>query len=188
METSVRVPSKENDRGCLERTRSAVRLLSSLPREGRILIQTARALARAWFSKDVRGGRIARLPLPVATHPFPPVALAGTIQSIDRWVRLLAFRTRHLCFYRTYAIATILRRRGLPLQMNVGLCNLKDPRGANGHCWSTLDGEVIAEEEDPRRLFPLPLGSPRRGVQFWVGPSGHGYERIVKTRRTGRFS
>ena len=89
------------------------------------------------------------------------------IRRTDRIVRIFVCWRRQRCFYRSFAAACVLRRRGIPAKLNFGL-QVTGHRRERCHCWITIDDRVLAEAGDPRLAYPVPLGESRNDVQYWL--------------------
>jgi hypothetical protein len=90
---------------------------------------------------------------------------------IDFTLYLLLFWKPGRCFYRSFVLATLLRRRGLPLELNFGL--RQQGRGKwtpQAHCWLTLNGELYREKGDPSESYPVPLGNRCDIIKYWYRP------------------
>lgn len=92
------------------------------------------------------------------------------VNFIDKIVKKIVFRSNHVCFYRSYVLAQVLRRRGLPLVLNIGLGNLNADSPVRGHCWLTLDGQKFFESAETETLYPVFLGNRSGDIAFWVKP------------------
>jgi hypothetical protein len=132
--------------------------------------EAALALWRAWRAKGT--GAALRLPS-VGSDASPPEALQALVVSrVDSSLACLAvghLRTRHICFYRSYAVASILRSLGLPIVLNVGLRPHRSLRRPWGHCWLTLDDQVVFEKGDAAAPYDEPLHDTGAGVRYWLG-------------------
>ena len=92
-----------------------------------------------------------------------------------RWFDILAgafmWFNRHLCFYRSIVLASILRKRGIPVVMNVGGRGLGLNEVRKAHCWLTLDNMLFHEKENALELYPLEMGyNQDRSIRYWIGP------------------
>ncbi|PLY01238.1 MAG: hypothetical protein C0624_10750 [Desulfuromonas sp.] len=91
--------------------------------------------------------------------------------KVERFVKRVfvrIFRTKHLCFYRSYILLSIFRRLGLPLALNIGMKNFHRPDEIGGHCWLTLNNEPFFEDELTAENFPVFMGTNNRGMAFWM--------------------
>ena len=110
---------------------------------------------------------------PVAEISRPPAAV---IRNLSRRVRLtvflLLFWKRDRCFYRSYAMAVILRKKGVPVELHLGCwIDWRNTGWASGHCWLTLDSLLFEERVDPRGDFPVALSCSEGPIHYWVGPA-----------------
>jgi hypothetical protein len=92
------------------------------------------------------------------------------VNFVENIVKKIASRSNHICFYRSYVLAQILRKRGLPVVMNIGLGNFGADSPVRGHCWLTLDGENFFESSETETLYPVYLGKRPGDIAFWVKP------------------
>ena len=115
-----------------------------------------------------RGRASLRLPA-VAATALAPGELRFLVSQVNRLTSLLAGKSRHACWYRCYPLAVLLRRRGLAVQLNIGLMGFGAEQKQSGHCWLTLDGTVFNELESiSSASYPDFLGENGYGVAFWV--------------------
>ena len=95
----------------------------------------------------------------------------GMVTWFDTLASALLWYNRHLCFYRSFVLAALLRKRGLPVVMNVGGRGLGMNEARKAHCWLTLEGHLFHEKENALELYPLEMGYNRdRSIRYWVGP------------------
>jgi len=88
-----------------------------------------------------------------------------TLASAAMWFN------RHLCFYRSFVLASILRKRGIPVVMNVGGRGLGLNEVRKAHCWLTLEDQLFHEQENALELYPLEMGyNQNRSIRYWIGP------------------
>ncbi len=135
-----------------------------------IFYETVMALVQA---RRVRHGNAdAGVDLPPVR---PDMALSSATalsvaKRISVFVKALLFwKLGQCCFYRCYAVACVLRRRGVPVVLNIGLLEPADRSRVFGHCWLSLNGEPFAERRDPHVLYPVEMGSRQEGVAHWLG-------------------
>lgn len=143
------------------------------------------ALVEAWRTR--RGRRLDRLRLPPVgpTFSLSKERITQTIRWIDGLVNRLVFSRKHRCFFRSYAVAVVLRRWGLPLVLNVGLRNLGPSARSRGHCWLTLNGRKFYEHLRPEILYPFAMGSTADDIAYWVN---FGVDRGIVRHRADRSS
>jgi len=111
---------------------------------------------------------------------LPPVATdhAITRQDADRivdWfdtlVSTFMWHNQHVCFYRSHGLATILRKRGIAVVMNVGGRGLGIDEAKKAHCWLSLDDQLFHEKENALQLYPFDMGYNRsQSIRYWIGP------------------
>ncbi len=95
--------------------------------------------------------------------------------KIVHWFDLIAGtlmpHNRHICFYRSFTLANILRKGGIPLVLNVGGRGLGLNEVGKAHCWLTLENELFHEKENALELYPLEMGyNQDRSIRYWIGP------------------
>ncbi len=114
------------------------------------------------------GGASLRLP-PVAEEQIPLEAREKLIARVNRITSFFSGQNRHACWYRSFPLAVLLRRRGLAVQLNIGLMGFGPGQNERGHCWLSLNGEVLNELDDvSSAAYPDFLGENGLGVAFWV--------------------
>ena len=111
---------------------------------------------------------------------LPPVVQNASISrkevdAIVYWFDDLAsafmWLNQHLCFYRSFVLASLLRKRGIPVVMNVGGRGLGLNEVRKAHCWLTLDNQLFHEKENALELYPLEMGyNQDRSIRYWIGP------------------
>ena len=95
--------------------------------------------------------------------------------KIVNWFDLIAGtfmpHNQHICFYRSFTLANLLRKRGIPVVMNVGGRGLGSNEVRKAHCWLTLDDQLYHEKENALELYPLEMGyNQNRSIRYWIGP------------------
>ena len=128
-------------------------------------LELLRLLALAAVLRRTRSGGALRLP-PVASRRVTPEEQAELVRRCNRLTHLLARASRHFCWYRCYPLAALLRKRGVPAQLNIGLMGLN--QRTRGHCWLTIGGRVFNEPDGQAAAFPVFLGENGRGLAFWA--------------------
>jgi hypothetical protein len=98
-------------------------------------------------------------------------------EQIIRWVdlilKVIILTKKSNCFYRTYIRFKILRKRHIPVTLNIGLRNLKSSMITRGHCWLTLDDALFHESKPthehllPDALYPYMMGSSNC-ITYWT--------------------
>ncbi len=88
--------------------------------------------------------------------------------QVDRIVRpILFWKGNTRCFYRSFCVASVLRRHGTDARLGFGL-RVSKLRKRLCHCWVTVDGRAVCESGDPRQTFPIPLGAWDGLVSYWL--------------------
>jgi len=111
---------------------------------------------------------------------LPPVSIPVKINEkmsnkIVKWfdfiLSIVLLKTEHLCFYRSYGISTILRKRGVPVVMNIGGHSLNSPENMKAHAWLTLFEKPFHEKPNSIQLYPYDMGyNKERAINYWIGP------------------
>jgi hypothetical protein len=129
-------------------------------------------LFRAWAVKLGKDLSKIHLPPVAKVVRLSSRSLEFAVTLTDMMVTHGARWTGRKCFFRTFILACLLRKRGVPVAVNVGLCDLKGGRRGrrmDGHCWLTLNGEPCLEEVDRRNQYPHFLAEGLNGVRYWAG-------------------
>jgi hypothetical protein len=129
-------------------------------------------LFRAWVIKLGKDMSRVNLPPVGQNSRLSSRGLAFTLNITDAVVIHGARWTGRKCFFRTFILAHVLRRRGVPVSMNVGLCGLNGNRNGgsiNGHCWLTLNDKPYLEDVDWRGQYPHLLATGLNGIRYWIG-------------------
>jgi hypothetical protein len=139
--------------------------------EAGVLRDTLAALWIAWWRARLLGWPIdvgALLPKVSAGLSLGPGEAQRIFQRVDRIVRVVVFwKFSKRCFYRSFAAASVLRLRGLPVRLDFGL-KLAGNRRKQCHCWITVGGQPLGEATDSRKLFPIPAGQWKEDVHYWL--------------------
>jgi hypothetical protein len=107
------------------------------------------------------------------------------VSMVERLIKLLLFWKPGTCFYRSYALAYVLRKRGIPLNLNFGTDNLDGKSKMHAHCWLTLGGNPFAEETDPQLNYPINMGNYEEEIYYWLSYTGD-YDLDKKMKMTNR--
>ncbi|MDY6793199.1 MAG: lasso peptide biosynthesis protein [Thermodesulfobacteriota bacterium] len=109
---------------------------------------------------------------PVSTHTKINDKMSNKIVKwFDSILSIILIKMDHLCFYRSYGLATILRKRGVPVVMNIGGRSLSSPENMKAHSWLTLFGQPFQEKPNSIQLYPHNMGFNKdRAVNYWIGP------------------
>lgn len=130
--------------------------------------QALNGLFQAWIVRAGKRMSNVRFPAISSRKRLDKVEISFIIWFADMLVKVGAARTGRKCFFRAFILGSVLRKWGVPVAMNIGLCNLKSSK-AKGHCWLTLNGAPFAEKDDPKEKFPFQIGSGSNGVHYWSG-------------------
>jgi hypothetical protein len=151
----------------------------NLPVDRALLRDTLAALWIAWWQTRVTGRRTDVGLLLPPVQPRQSCSAADTLHVLDRVnriVRVLVFwKFSKRCYYRSFAAASVLRRRGVDVHLHFGL-QLEGHRRKRCHCWITIGGNPVGEPSDPHQDFPLPAGDWAGVVHYWLadGPNQPG--------------
>ena len=135
----------------------------------RILIQALKGLIQAWIIKSKKNMSNIRIPLTLSAIQLNERDISFVIWCVHLLLKLGVIRTGRKCFFRAYIMASILRKWGVPVMMNVGLSNLRASKKTTGHCWLTLDGQPFEEIHNPNQRFPFKMICAANGIHYWVG-------------------
>ena len=127
------------------------------------------AFLKAWVIKTRKKMDAIHIPLHKYKKRLCSKELIYIIEVSDLLVDFGAKRTSRKCFFRSYIMASVLRRMGIPIQINVGLKNLNGFYRSNGHCWLSLNGFPFAEKNDPIDKYPFKITDSDNGISYWVG-------------------
>jgi hypothetical protein len=148
------------------------RLISEFNQFGWLMRSSGRALyylKQAWRLRKRENPMSIKLPPVAARCPLP----YHKIISLESWlmeiIRLVILRRRHLCFYRSFTMASVLRELGVPVALNIGLRQIFNGGQVTGHCWLSLNGKPFQEGKDPQAVYPYALGVSNEGVRYFVG-------------------
>lgn len=139
----------------------------SLPR---LIIETIAVVKNVWLMRLFRSNK--KLPLPPTNSSIhlSRKEIDSATKKIENIVKLLIFWRRQRCVYRSYSLASILRKRGVNLIVNYGYINLTSDKKNRGHCWLTLDGLLFHEPASTSEDFPIMVGEEsENGIVYWVG-------------------
>jgi len=109
---------------------------------------------------------------PVSTHTKINDKMSNKIVKwFDFILKIVILKTDYLCFYRSYGLALVLRKRGVPVVMNVGGHSLSSPENMKAHSWLTLFKQPFYEKTNSIQLYPYDMGfNKERNVNYWIGP------------------
>ena len=135
-----------------------------------LLQETLGALLQAWRFRLLNRSGVP-LAQPVAKiDPPDDIEAKNIARFVDRVTNIVIFWKRYRCFYRSIAIASLLRRRGIPLVVNFGYRNLFDrEKRLRAHCWLTLYDEMFEENSETAEVYTILLADQEESYRFWVG-------------------
>jgi hypothetical protein len=84
-------------------------------------------------------------------------------------VNMFVFWRWRKCFYRAYIAGFILRQAKVPLIFNIGIPDPFTTKRIRGHCWLTLDGELVHEPASTQLKYPELIGQVPNQINYWVG-------------------
>ena len=79
------------------------------------------------------------------------VELAQVAWRYTYFILIKFCRLKKPCQLRSLAVFALMRRRGLDVRIHFGV--RKDDLAMVGHCWVTLSGEQVVEQQDPREIY-----------------------------------
>ncbi|MCK5849657.1 MAG: lasso peptide biosynthesis protein [Kiritimatiellae bacterium] len=110
---------------------------------------------------------------------LPPVAVRKKSLGKDIFFLLscsafighaVGFVTGRRCFFRAYILASVMRKTGEDVELNVGMRNLAASSRSAGHCWVSLpDGSLLDEHGSFVEEYPVLMGCSKNGIRYWVG-------------------
>ena len=136
--------------------------------------EALRDIGRAWWqTRILRRSDMAAL-LPPAAGSASPCDPEDVWRRVDRIVRRTVFwKGDKYCFYRAFAVASMLRRRGVPARLDFGL-RLSGGGRRQCHCWVSVGGRPLCEAADPNRNFPVDVGGRGDDVRYWLADEDSG--------------
>lgn len=134
--------------------RSALRTFRGLPRDEALFVARVglvSALVPAGLAGSLRRA-VDRTALPGSGLPVPEPA--RQVELVDRVLAVDRGPFRPNCVRRSLVLARYLRRAGQDPEICFGVKPEARPEGRfDGHAWLELDGEPLAEREDPRPRY-----------------------------------
>ena len=128
------------------------------------------AIGKAWWQIRLlhRSADVGALLPPVGLGDATAIDPENILRRVDRIVHGVVFwKFDKRCFYRSFAVATVLRQRGIPAGIDFGL-RLSGSRRKQCHCWVTIHGQALGEETEPRQRFPIAAGQWGETVHYWL--------------------
>ena len=116
--------------------------------------------------------KMIRLPDVKGAVVLSAIQIQERVKFTDSLLKFLIFTRKHNCFYRSFVRMQVLRKRNVPVKLNIGLRNLDTDIHTRGHCWLTLDDKLFLEPIPsdshllPDELYPFLLGS-HKDVSYW---------------------
>ncbi len=132
----------------------------------------ADAIYALWRAVVIRLRRkLALIHLPLDSSATVPSSQAAEaiVRQVTRITALFFAWKRRRCFYRAYAIAYVLRKRGMALVLNIGNRRSRKRRRMRGHCWLTLGDELFAEDTNPHDDYGTYMGEHDGMIRYWCG-------------------
>ena len=130
------------------------------------------ALGEAWLALSAARAAVRLRPLPKLLHDAAAANAAPALKpardprpDIERLQRLVRIAARYrlnpaTCLPRALALRGMLRRRGIPAALEIGV--RKDGERLRAHAWLVYDGRPIGEPEEVAEEFVPLLGPERR--------------------------
>lgn len=100
--------------------------------------------------------------------------LEQAVRWMDTLSKVALFWTPRRCFLRSFAMAAILRARGVPVLLHIGVADSRYQRRVGGHAWVSLGDTALAEKSDPWLRYPTELGSHCDAIFYWAASEGSG--------------
>ena len=133
-----------------------------------LLLLSGKGLAQACLIKQRRSMRLVKLPPVAQSNKLSDLDVQFVLRCADCFVKYGALRTARKCFFRAFIIASVLRRNGMPVELNVGLKNMGGGK-PKGHCWLSLNGKPFAERTDVKLEYPYEINPGSGNVRYWMG-------------------
>lgn len=152
-----------------------------------ITCETLHALAKAWEFRFWKRKGMVTLPPKGEDCSLSDTIIRRISLWIDLVVGILLFWKPGRCFYRSYALAVVLRKRGIPLILNFGYRNLGGRGRIRAHCWVTFKGSPFAEKTNPLDAYPIKMGETEGHVTYWLGCDEAASTSKVSDLRSNRF-
>ena len=129
-------------------------------------------LFRAWAVKLGKDMSRVKMPPVGQTGRLSSRGLAFAVSFTEVVVTHGARWTGRKCFFRAFILSHILRKRGVPVFLNVGICGFngnQSGKGIDGHCWLTLNGSPYLEYAGWQGQYPHFLADGFNGIRYWMG-------------------
>lgn len=132
-------------------------------------------LIRSWFVRRRLGKAPLKLPPVAATVPPDDRCIEQQVRLADGIIKRLTEKGGHYCFYRSVTLATLLRKQGIPLVVNMGARSVYARTRMKAHGWLTLNDKPFYEQPNAIDLYPVDMGFNReRSIRYWIGPDFDG--------------
>src|SRR5512145_1153124 len=151
-----------------------------------LTIQVIFLIGQVWLVRRNLGKKPLMLPAVAAEGTVDSASISVIVRHVDRLLSALLSKNSHQCFYRSVILAELLRRKGVPLVVNIGGRSLSSP-SMKAHSWLTLDGEPFHEQPNSLSIYPFDMGyNADRSVRYWIGPKFD--ESVLKNENIVRGS
>jgi len=74
------------------------------------------------------------------------------------------------CFFKAYILGGIFNRLSLPVIINIGLKINSRMKSCIGHCWLSINDEMIEEGDDFAKVYLYKLCDGDVGIKYWYVP------------------
>lgn len=136
----------------------------------RIIYITTISLVKAFKIRHSKAAGSFSLPSADTEVPASESKIKKIVFLADIVIFVFMFWKPGKCFYRSYALATLLRMWGMTLVINFGCENLYESNGKPlAHCWLTHNGVLFSEKTDPYQRFPIEIESKNQDIKYWLG-------------------
>ena len=135
-----------------------------------LTIQVTFLIGHVWLVRRNLGKKSLMLPAVDAERTVDSASISVIVRHVDRLLSALLRKNSHHCFYRSVILAMLLRRKGVPLVVNIGGRSLSSP-SMKAHSWLTLDDKPFHEQPNSLSIYPFDMGyNADRSVRYWIGP------------------
>ena len=133
------------------------------PWERRLLIRLLFLLPTAWLALGVFGFKRTRGIVEFELKPAASRTEPFSMARAQRCAQLAAIASRHgvyqaNCLHQSLALCWILRRKGLPARLRIGVLSQTQPFKA--HAWVELDGIPLGQSVDAYSAFDTLTADP----------------------------
>jgi hypothetical protein len=128
-------------------------------------------LVWSWHARRSLEKKPLKLPPTQVTGAIDDTTVADMVRTVDALLPRLLPGRRHYCFYRSVVLALLLRKKGIPVVINVGGLGLATTSRMTAHCWLTLNGDSFFEQPNSLTLYHFDMGhNTDRSIRYWIGP------------------